>query len=129
MNDKKLFFISLTILIFLISADTLAKLNSFYYYYPRVDMIMHFVGGFSVTGLVLSIFRYKKINNVYNIFFVLFLISIIWEFAEFKAGRVMLLNASFWSDTASDLLMDSVGGIIAYICFHKIKIKNQIAKK
>ena len=126
--NKKLFFINLFLLISLISFDTIAKVTSFYYFYPNADIIMHLIGGLSLTGLAISVLKYVKMYNKINVFIIIFFLSIFWEYVEFRIGRNILINKSFWIDTTIDLLMNSIGGIIAYICFYKIplKRKNQI---
>ena len=118
-KDKKIFFISLFILISLISFDTIAKVTSFYYFYPNADIIMHFLGGLSLTGVAISILRYMKMYNHINVIVIIFFLSIVWEYVEFTIGRNIFINKSFWIDTAVDLLMNSIGGIIAYIWFYK----------
>lgn len=128
MNDKKLFFISLSMLFLIVSFDTFAKIYSFYYYYPNTDIIMHLLGGFSITSLGISILRYMKMNNTINIFMVIILISIFWEYVEFSVGKNVFVNKSFWIDTFIDLLMNALGGIIAYICFYKIKNQKNLQK-
>lgn len=125
MNDKKLFFISLSMLFLIVSFDTFAKIYSFYYYYPNTDIIMHLLGGFSITSLGISILRYMKMNNTINIFMVIILISIFWEYVEFSVGKNVFVNKSFWIDTFIDLLMNALGGIISYICFYKIQIQKK----
>ncbi len=126
--NKKLFFINLFLLISLISFDTIAKVTSFYYFYPNADIIMHLIGGLSLTGLAISVLKYVKMYNKINVFIIILFLSIFWEYVEFRIGRNILINKSFWIDTTIDLLMNSIGGIIAYICFYKIplKRKNQI---
>ncbi len=126
--NKKLFFINLFLLISLISFDTIAKVTSFYYFYPNADIIMHLIGGLSLTGVAISVLKYQKMYNKVNIFIIILFLSIFWEYVEFRIGRNILINKSFWIDTTIDLLMNSIGGIIAYICFYKIpsKRKNQI---
>ena len=118
--NKKLFFISLILLIILITFDTIAKVSSFYYFYPNADVLMHFVGGLSITALAISMLQYMKMNTKLNIFIVIFFISIFWEFVEFSVGKNVFINANFWIDTGVDLLMNALGGIMAYICFYKM---------
>ena len=119
-HNKKLFFLNLSLLIILISFDTIAKVNSFYYFYPNADIFMHFVGGLSITGVSIAVLRYMKMYKSINIFIIILFLSILWEYVEFKIGRNILINKNFWIDTGIDLLMNSIGGIIAYICFYKI---------
>jgi len=128
MSNKKLFFTSLIMLILLITFDTVAKVSSFYYFYPNVDTLLHFIGGFSIVGLAISILRYMKMLSVVNIFIIILFMSIFWEYIEFKIGRNIFINKSFWIDTFIDLLMNALGGIMAYICFYKIPLnkKNKI---
>lgn len=120
MNNRKLFFISLFLLLILISFDTFAKVYSFYYYYPDFDIIMHFLGGLFITSLAISILKSSRMDSSMNIFIMIFCVSILWEYVEFKIGRNIFVNNGFWIDTFYDLLMDALGGIMAYICFHKI---------
>lgn len=119
-HNKVLFFISLSLLILLISLDTIAKVSSFYYFYPNADIFMHFLGGFSIIALAISVLKYMKMYNTVNVFIIIFFLSFFWEYVEFRIGRNILINKSFWIDTTVDLLMNSIGGIIAYICFYKI---------
>ena len=128
MNNKKLFFISLTMLILLITFDTIAKVSSFYYFYPNADIFMHFIGGLSVTTLAISVLKYLKMNNSINIFVVIFFLSIFWEYVEFRIGKNVLINRNFWIDTHIDLLMNALGGIMAYICFYKIPLCKNLRK-
>ena len=123
-NTKKLFFISLTLLVLLITLDTIAKVSSFYYFYPNADIFMHFFGGLAITALAISILKYIKMNTKTNVFVVIFFISIFWEYVEFTFGKNVFINKSFWIDTGVDLLMNALGGIMAYICFHKMPRKN-----
>lgn len=120
MNNKKIFFINLLLLILLISFDTFAKFTSFYYFYPNTDILMHLIGGFSIIGVSIPILRHVKMYSSTNILIIIFLISMFWEYIEFTIGRNIFINKSFWIDTTVDLLMNSIGGIIAYICFYKI---------
>jgi len=119
-HNKKLFFANLFLLIVLISFDTIAKVTSFYYFYPNADIFMHFIGGLSITGVAIAVLRYMKMYKSINIFIIIFFLSILWEYVEFTIGRNILINKNFWIDTYIDLLMNSIGGIIAYICFYKI---------
>ncbi len=115
-------------LILLITFDTIAKVSSFYYFYPNADILMHFIGGLSVTTLAISILKYLKMDNNINIFVVIFFLSIFWEYVEFRIGKNVLMNISFWVDTHVDLLMNALGGIMAYICFYKIPLRKNLLK-
>ena len=125
MKDKTLFFTSLTLLVILITFDTFAKVYSFYYFYPNFDILMHFIGGLSITALAISILRYMKMNNTINILIIILFLSIFWEYVEFYLGRNVLITPNFWIDTLSDLLMNVLGGIMAYICLYKISIRKK----
>ncbi len=127
-SDKKLFFISLLLLILLITLDTIFKINSFYYFYPNTDIFMHLLGGFSITTLAISILRDIKMDNNINILLFIFFVSIFWEYIEFYLGKNIYINSNFLIDTIVDLLMNALGGIIAYICFYKIKNQKNLQK-
>lgn len=128
-NDKKLFFTSLITLIILIILDTVFKIKSFYYFYPNIDIIMHFIGGFSITTLSIAILHRLRMANSLNIVLMIFFVSIFWEYLEFIVGRNIYVNISFWIDTLVDLLMDALGGIMAYICFYKIPLRKKNLQK
>ncbi len=124
MNSKKLFFLSLILLMSLIIIDTSFKIYSIYYFYTDMDILMHFFGGFSILTFSISILRYLNIDNKLNIFLSILFFSIFWEYLEYMAGNNIMIDKSFWLDTFVDLLMNALGGIMAYICFYKIcKIK------
>lgn len=128
MNDKKLFFISLSLLILLITLDTFFKVYSFYYFHPNADIFMHLLGGFSITTLAISILRDIRMDDSINILLFILFVSIFWEYIEFYIGKNVYINSNFWIDTIVDLLMNALGGIIAYICFYKIRSQKNLKK-
>lgn len=120
MSSKTIFFISLILLLSLIITDTFFKIYSVYYFYTNIDIFMHFIGGFSILTFSIAVLRNMNIDNKFNLFLFILLFSIFWEYIEYIAGNNVLINKSFWIDTVVDLLMNALGGIMAYICFYKI---------
>lgn len=104
-----------------------------HFYYWWVDMILHFAGGFWV--LVLA----RYVANHYNIemsgahrdvarflVFISFVafVGILWEFFEFILDRYITFTgftylARVFEDTLLDLVLDILGGTIAFLLYFK----------
>ena len=90
--------------------------------------MMHFVGGVIGGYLVLLLIAMYKAGSPqeetkkvkfytprpYQAFLGALAIGIIWEVAEFTL-HISRYSPHFLQDTASDLLFDFVGGVVAYI--------------
>jgi len=107
----------------------------FYNHFPFLDIPMHFLGGFSMGLLGIYIHHamtdkhhIKGHPDWYHILFVLgfvMLIGVAWEFHEYIIDN----TAVFWwgwkstqlslSDTMGDLLMDAIGGVVAFFVYKK----------
>lgn len=125
MNRKSLFSYSafFIILIFVLNfiANKLYLYSSLFYF----DMIMHFLGGFWL-GLIFFWYFYDKVfpkfPTKYFIYIMIgvFTVGFIWELYE------IVVNASFAKDifnlrdTISDLICDTVGGLVSYFGLKKI---------
>lgn len=120
---NKNLFIFLFALIILIAGLNEIALNFFLYW--RVwwfDIMMHFLGGLWI-GLT-TLWIYLSSGYIKNInkekFFILFLsisavliIGIGWEVFEYLIDAHIGMKQGYWSDTIQDLVMDTLGAIIA----------------
>lgn len=103
------------------------------FYYWWVDVVLHFAGGFWVFVLSRYITDQHK-NSISgerrNLMTFLAFISfvafagVLWEFFEFVLDRYIILNgytylSGVFEDTLSDLLMDILGGITAFVLYFK----------
>lgn len=95
-----------------------------YYYFPWIDIPMHFLGGVSIAVMAMGLYRLmleKKVVGPLPRWFVLFLVvcivttvAVLWEFAEFL-GDVALGTSMQISlrDTMGDLFLGALGGGMA----------------
>lgn len=91
------------------------------WYFSTGNTYFHFVGGLFMALLAASYYRseFAKLSQPFRFFCLLALVmavGVFWEFHEYALGH--LLNASFkfqgdLADTMSDLLMDTLGGVVA----------------
>ena len=103
----------------------------FYLYWTSwwFDLLMHFLGGFWVSMVVLSVWSLfnKNSQNILSfkkVFFWVVLVSILWEIFELIIGATMISDGKvFIVDTLSDLLMDFIGGILGFL-YAKNLLKN-----
>lgn len=85
------------------------------------DLLMHFLGGFWVSMVILSFWSLfnknsHKILSFYKTFIWVLIISILWEIFEIWIGATMISDGvAFITDTISDLIMDIIGGILGYL--------------
>ncbi|MBL7045352.1 MAG: hypothetical protein ISR98_02020 [Parcubacteria group bacterium] len=110
---------------------------NFYLYWTFwwFDIVMHFLGGLWVGLIVLWFFFfsgyvYKDIDLVkrskiflITIASVLF-VGLVWEVWEVWAKLVFINEASYFVDTPLDLIMDTLGGITAFV-YAKKYLKNE----
>ena len=110
---------TLRLTIFFATLTTLAIIhslaNEFYLYwkYAWLDILMHALGGVTVAlGIsILPFFRthfFERFQSLGLYVVAALLIGIAWEVFEVLSG-IMVVDDTFISDTALDLLMDAVG--------------------
>lgn len=103
----------------------LAEKFYLYWVFWWFDILMHFLGGVWVGFLALwflffSGFVYKNINSPSKVKIFLMtiatviLVGALWEVFEFYAG-LMLFEPNYSFDTSLDMVMDTLGGVFAFI--------------
>lgn len=99
--------------------------------YPWIDIPLHLLGGFCVglasLGVLRFVYRGEKYIALPNFLYIIVMtlcVGIVWEFVEWYMGASVAFGGNFWFDTKKDLLMDTLGGILSYICFHPRKKKS-----
>jgi len=94
-----------------------------YDYWPRFDILMHFLGGFSIAFMSVDLYKYflKKHKTMRTprtiLFFGLFsfitLIAVLWEFHEYLLDYFFQLKTQLsLADTIGDIFMGMLGGYI-----------------
>jgi uncharacterized membrane protein YjdF len=122
---KKPFVIGVLCSFLLMGVNSLAEFFKIYSGYHWFDNPMHFFGGFCAgllsIGVLRSVFsaeRYERTPQfIFTVLGVL-CVGVAWELAEAFYKVSVLYGGDFWTDTYKDLLMDTLGGILSYICFH-----------
>lgn len=87
-----------------------------YWKFPWFDVPMHLLGGVAVAlgySILCTRFSPRFQTLSWYIISVLF-IGIGWECFEYVAGISLVREESFLLDTALDLCMDTLGGILGY---------------
>lgn len=85
------------------------------------DLLMHFLGGFWVSMVVLSFWNLfnknsYKIIGFYKVFIWVLVVSILWEIFEVWIGASLVSDGTvFIVDTIYDLVMDILGGMSGYL--------------
>jgi uncharacterized membrane protein YjdF len=125
---KKPFFTATCCLLIILLVNDAATRLYLYSGYSWIDIPMHFFGGFSVGLAVVGLLRivypgkkYLTISHVAYITIATLCVGIAWEIVEWYYNVSVAFGGNFWFDTSKDLLMDTLGGILSYICFRPQK--------
>lgn len=91
-------------------AQHVALAEFLYWRYPWFDTFMHFLGGLTIGTLVIGVFKDLRPR-----LFLLALIAVAvgWEIFELMIHAERETNFAF--DTSLDILMDSLGALLAYV--------------
>jgi hypothetical protein len=127
---KEPFFTASFFLVVLLILNTIATKLSLFSPYKWIDIPLHVLGGFCVGLFAIGLFKFffkeetylKSKQFLYIVIMVLF-VGVAWEVVEAYFKVSILFGGNFWFDTVKDLLMDTLGGILSYICFHPKKIQ------
>ena len=122
---KKPFLLGVLVAIFVLGVNAFAEYFHIYYLYHWFDIPMHISGGFAVGLIAIALLRViyvgvayeKKIQFVFMLALTI-LVGIAWEAFETYFKTSVMYGGNYWFDTIKDLLMDTLGGILSYICFH-----------
>ena len=135
--QKKSFSIRLLALIYLIFIlDIFANQYFLYWRFWWFDIVMHFLGGFFIALLSYYIFflsgYFIKISKKFSVFVVsltfVLVVGVLWEVFEYVI-KVSTAQSNYILDTNLDLLMDTLGWLVAYYFLLKIKNKkSEVAK-
>jgi hypothetical protein len=124
---KRPFAVAAVCLLALIVLHTIALRLSLYFAYEWLDVPFHFFSGFSVGLAGIGLLRatqkerYEDTPQFINTILLVLFVGVVWECVEAYFHMPIFFNAFFWFDTSKDLLMDTLGGILSYICFHPHK--------
>ena len=123
----QLFKHTLSVLFALTVLELLA--NVFYLHWTVwwFDVILHFLGGASVSMTAVLILHYQLNQTISQFKLILIgvigalVIGFLWEVYEVLAGDTFLSDGiSYWRDTSSDLIMDICGGFFATLYSFRI---------
>lgn len=130
---KKPFFTAVLCMLVLLFLNDVAMRLYLFMEYPWFDIPLHFFGGFSVglasIGLIRMVYRSKRYERSPQLLYIIVLTLFVgagWEYVEYYMDASVAFGGNFWFDTVKDLLMDTLGGILSYICFHPQKSDSQI---
>jgi len=104
--------------------------TEFYRFFPWFDIVMHLVGGFSIslafffTLVFLQKNNYLRLDSLTRFLFVIALVSMIivlWEFFEFLLEYLTGMNFQ-GEDIMEDLFFGFFGGLIGAVSFEFFKV-------
>lgn len=116
------FFISLVLLAV---ANNLAVQFSLYWQYLWFDIPMHFLGGTVIALGFLSAYpmHFSTRGRRFKATLVFVLVGgLLWEAFEHSAGISLTREAALLPDTALDLAMDIVGGVVAFYVVEHMRV-------
>lgn len=93
---------------------TQAILHFLYWFYDWFDILMHFLGGLAIAVFLIGFFVTERRALLIGGFFAL---VIGWEIFEYLFG--LPRESAYVLDTIIDLVMDTLGGALAYAIAHK----------
>jgi hypothetical protein len=126
MFKQKPFPFSLLILVTLVSLHLIGSYLSWYWTYSWFDILVHIFSGWwiallflwlaSILGQINSLKEYK-IKSFLIALISAILFGVVWELVE-NLGQITSVNTDLYSwNTASDIISDACGGVLAYLFF------------
>lgn len=132
MFKQKPFPFSMIVLAVLMALHSVGSYFSWYWVYPWFEYVIHTLGGLwaasvllwlaSYLGQICSMKEYKTKSLLIALISALF-IGVVWELLENFAQLSAVSSGVYGFDTATDLLSDAIGGVLAYLYFTTIKKK------
>ncbi len=127
-----------TLLFILLLASALAFLEGLaiqYFLYWRFfwyDIMMHFLGGFIISALYIWYVHFeapetrkKMLLTFRNTLLFVFAVGVVWEIFEAVIHVDAEYTQAYWAfDTVKDLIMDCIGGSVAYWVTKQFAPKN-----
>ena len=113
------------IIFFLAVANSAAYYWHLYFYYPWLDIPMHFLGGLWITLYLLGWYyvtplaKNKERSPLFVLTYALAVtlsVGVLWELFELSVDTVIAFSQHNLGDTLLDLVMDAVGAVYgAYV--------------
>lgn len=128
MFKQKPFPFSVAVLAVLIILHLIGSYYSWYWSYPRFEIIIHVLAGLWAGSIFLwlascfnqinSLIEYKT-KSLLIALLAAALLGVFWELLENLGELVYVYSADYQFNTAVDLLNDMLGGVLAYLYFIK----------
>ncbi|MCK5059603.1 MAG: hypothetical protein KAR00_00425 [Candidatus Pacebacteria bacterium] len=121
-NTRAPFFIVIVLGVLIAVLQHTALIFDLYWVIKWLDLVMHIFGGAWIAFLSFwflfhfSFFQNRKGNSIFVadiVFLSTLIVGILWEVFESQTGLTSVFQYHYWGDTFSDLLMDSVGALVA----------------
>lgn len=134
MFKQKPFPFSITILIILIVLHLTGSYFSWYWVFDWYDILVHIISGLWVASLLLWLavclgqvnsLKEYKVKTFLITFISAILLGVVWEIVENLSQVTSIDMPGYYLDTASDILNDGIGGILAFLYFIRKK-KGQV---
>lgn len=99
-----------------------------YWRFDFYDRVVHLLSSFWVTLVIFTLFIRggvlftQKRNILITGICATLIIGIAWEFFEYFIGQTSVADKEFLRDTAGDIILDSIGGLVGSL--YTIKLLN-----
>ena len=126
-NRLKIFTISAFIVTMII--EVLGRFFHFYYTLPWLDLVGHFSGGVFLSLLAIysiarfNAFQFNMITCVFVNGFVL-IVAVLLEIGQFFYNFLFPYRVNNLLDTASDILVALIGGLVVYFTLYFLEKEN-----
>lgn len=127
-------YISAFIVLTIVLVGHIIGLEGPYYTVESYDVAMHLLGGVGIALFVVGLLMMRRNTTFFsarNIIIGVLIVGIIWELFEitFEFTGYPLWTKLYYLDTAKDLVMDMLGGIIVAVIYsRKSKTGNRPAQ-
>ena len=123
--ERKTFLLTAIAFVCLVVFYSVALAKQLFFYYWWYDILLHFLGGLTVSLAALCFYLYSGYFKIplhtenqifYTALAAALIVGILWEFFEYFTGLAFVIG-SYSLDTAKDLSLDTFGAIVTYIYF------------
>jgi hypothetical protein len=113
----RIYFTALTATIIMFLANYLG-IQGYYESVYGYDSFVHFLGGISIGFCIFvgsHILNSRWLRTWGGVLFGVLVVGISWEIFEAYYEISLLPGQTYWADTIKDILMDIIGGSVAYM--------------
>ena len=127
---RSLLYIAFTLALLICFLNYLAIMLYLYWTSFWYDYMMHFLGGVSIAVMAMWLLGVNERNrkNFWPVLIVVMAVGVGWEIFEYFIKAVPSPLQSYKVDTTHDLIMDAIGGVVAYFTLTRNSISKEASE-